>query len=41
MYRLVTEGDPGLFRIGPDSRDWLAATKDQIRDRIFAAPSCP
>ena len=40
MYRMVTEGHPGLFRIGPDSRDWLAATKSQIRDEIFAAPSC-
>lgn len=40
MYRLVTEGRPELFRIGADSRDWLAAMKDRVRDEIFAAPGC-
>ncbi len=40
MHQLVEQSSPRLFRIGPASRDWLAARKGAIRDQIFAAPSC-
>ncbi len=41
MYELVSgPATPRLFRIGPNSKDWLAAMKSQIRDEIFAAPAC-
>ncbi len=40
MQRLVEQSSPRLFRIGPASRDWLAARKGAIRSQIFDAPSC-
>ena len=36
MYDLVKQSDPKLFRIGPNSRDWLNAMKSQVRDEVFA-----
>ena len=41
MYRMVQTSDPHLFRIGPQSKPWLAEMKDSIRDAVYAAPSCP
>ena len=35
MYRMVVESDPHLFRIGPDSREWLKALKGTIKKEIF------
>lgn len=35
MYRMVTESNPHLFRIGADSRGWLKALKGAIKEQIF------
>lgn len=36
MYDLVKQSDPKLFRIGPNSRDWLKSMKSKVRDEVFA-----
>ena len=40
MYRMVTDGYPGLFRIGPDARTWLEKLKSEIKEQIYAG-ACP
>ncbi len=36
MYRMVADGRPGLFRIGPDARAWLEKLKGEIKSQIYA-----
>jgi len=37
MYKLVTQADPKLFRLGENARNWLTNMKSKIKDTIFAS----
>jgi thiamine pyridinylase len=36
MYKLVSNSNPHMFRIGPDSRTWLKSTKSAIRQQLLS-----
>lgn len=38
MFDLVSRSNPHMFRIGPNSRQWLSTNKNGIRQKILSVP---
>ena len=38
IFDLVSKSNPHMFRIGPNSKPWLSANKNGIRQRILSVP---